>query len=168
MIIKRQRINEEIQASELFLINEEGKPLGKVSYDQAMLLVSDAGLDLVEVAANTTPPVAKIINFSKKLYEEAKLKRKQRVRQKTPELKEIKLGMKIGEHDLSTKVKKSKEFLQKNHKVRVKVQLKGREMLFKDRASELIDKFRILCDAEFEQHLKRQGNNFSAIIKKKK
>lgn len=151
----------------MILIGEDGVVFGKVSYDQAMLLAHEAGLDLVEVASNSQPPVTRLIDFSKKIYEESKRQRKLKARQKTPELKGVKLGIKIGEHDLQTKANRTREFLAKNHKVRIVIRLKGREMLFRNKVRELMDRFVELTNSQYEQEFKQQGNNFFTIIKKK-
>lgn len=141
--------------------------MGKVSYDQAMLLASENELDLVEVAPNAIPPVARLVDFDKKQYEEAKKRRKQKAQQKNPGLKEIKLGIKIGEHDFDTKINRAKKFLERGHKVRAVIQLRGREMMFQDRVGRLFDRFCEQTNSLYEQRIKRQGKRFSAIIRKK-
>lgn len=166
--MKKQKINEEITASELILIDENGKNLGQVSYDQAMLLAYEKGLDLVEVGSNNNPPIAKIMDFGKELYKEQKQISKQKAKQKGTELKEIKLSLRIEPHDFQTKVDRAKKFLQEGNKVKVFLQLMGREMAFKDQAYEIINKFTLDSNADFEQQTKRMGNRFFALLKKKK
>jgi translation initiation factor IF-3 len=125
-------------------------------------------LDLVEVAPAAKPPVCKILNYSKYRYEQEKQDRQQRAKGKAPDLKEVRLSLKIGEHDLEVKAKRAKEFLEKGSKVRVMLQLRGREMIFKDKALEMLDHFRDILDTEYEQAPARLGNRFNAILKLKR
>ena len=151
----------------MILIDESGKSRGKVSFDQAMLLASEKELDMVAVNSNSFPPVVKFMDYTKELYKEEKAKRKQRARQKSTELKEIKLGIKIEEHDLNTKCNQAKKFLEKGHKVRLALMLRGREMLFQDKVKDLFDRFTEMSGAVYEEPLKRENNRFKAIIKLK-
>lgn len=168
--MKKQNINEEIKGSNLVLIDENGNNLGQVSFDQAMLLAYDKELDLVEVGFNPSVslPIAKLMDYGKEIYREQKQISKQKAKQKAPELKEIKLSLRIEEHDLETKIKRAKEFLEDRNKVRVFLKLMGREMIFKDKAEEIIEKFRKDSESEYEQPIKRMGNQFSAILVRKK
>lgn len=163
----RPQLNEEIFAKEMVVIDENAKSLGVVSYDQAMLLASDKGLDLMIVNPNANPPIAKFVDFSKEQYRKEKLKRKQKARQKFLETKEIKLGINIGDHDLDTKVRKAKELMKKGHKIKVLIILRGREMLFANKTGGLIERFTDLIEGKFEQAIKREGNRFFATIVKK-
>lgn len=150
------------------LIDSNGKPRGKVSFDQAMLLASDKEMDLALVAPDANPPVAKIIDYSKELYKMQKSIKKQKSKQKNLEIKDISFGIKTQEHDLQTKAKKVKNFFKKGHKVKITLKLFGREMMFQDKVKEKIDNFVNMCDAEFEQEITKEGNRFKAIIKTKK
>ena len=102
--MKKQKINDEIMSDRIMLINENGKPLGEVSYDQARLLSCDKEMDLVEVGPGAHPPIAKIMDYGKEIYREQKKISKQRAKQKAPELKEIKLSPRIDEHDFQVKI----------------------------------------------------------------
>jgi len=166
--MKKQNINHEVLAQNVILIDEEGNSLGNLSYDQAMLLGYDKGLDLVEVGPNSKPPICKLMDYGKELYREQKQIRKHKAKQKNPEVKEIKLSIRIDEHDFSTKVNRAKEFFDEGDKVRVFIKLMGREMMFKNKAEESINKFMTETNADFEQATKRLGNQIFAIIKKKK
>ena len=161
-------INEKINSDNVTLISETGKSLGVISYDQAMLLACDKEMDLVVVNPNANPPIAKIIDYAKELYKQEKAKRKQKAKQHTIELKEIALSIKIDKHDLETKTKRAQEFLAKGNKVRVSVMLRGREMLFQDKAYSMIDIVKNNLNAQYEQPIKREGKRFSAIIYTKK
>lgn len=128
----------------------------------------EKGLDLVEVSAQATPPVCRLLDYSKFKYEQEKQERAQRAKGKSPELKEIRLSLKIGEHDLQVKAKRANEFLEKGSKVRVNLQLRGREMMFQDKALAMIDRFRELVNTEYEQAPAKLGNRFNAILKRGK
>jgi translation initiation factor IF-3 len=108
------------------------------------------------------------MDYGKEIYREQKQISKQKAKQKAPELKEIKLSLRIEEHDLETKVKRAKEFFAGRNKVRVFLKLMGREMMFKNKAEEIIEKFRNDSESEYEQPVKRMGNQFSAILIKRK
>lgn len=148
------------------LIDETGTMRGRVSYDQAMFLAYEKDLDLVLVNPNPNSPVAKLMDFDKEIYQQEKAKRKQRAKQKNQELKEIKLSVKIDTHDLETKARKGKKFLDKGHKVRVLLMLRGRENLFKGKVEEVINKFKTMIDGEYEQNIKNERNKYTAIFKK--
>lgn len=133
-----------------------------------MLIAYEKELDLVEVAPNAKPPVCKLIDYSKYLYDLEKQERHQRSKGKSPELKEIRLSLKIDTHDLEIKAKKAKTFLDKGSRVRVFLQLRGREMAFQDKVIPMIDHFKEVTGAEYEQAPSRLGNRFNAIIKSTK
>ncbi len=125
-------------------------------------------LDLVEASASASPPVCKLLDYNKFKYEQEKQERLQRAKGKALELKEIRLSLKIGEHDLQVKAKHARDFLDKGNKVRVNLQLRGREMMFQEKAMEMFDHFRNLLDAEYEQAPSRLGNRFNVILKRGK
>ncbi len=131
-----------------------------------MLLAYEKGLDLVEIGGNANPPVCKILDYGKYLYEKEKQIQKQKSKQKGGETKEIQLGVNIDKHDLECKIKRAKEFLNQNNRVIISIKLIGRENIFADKAQKLIDEFKVLSNAKFEQNTKRQGNRISAILKK--
>lgn len=152
----------------MILIDENGKPRGKVSYDQAMLIASEKKLDLMLVAPDANPPVAKLIDYSKEIYKLQKKIKKQKAKQKNLEIKDITFGIKTQKHDLETKARKAKNFLEKGHKVKVTLALFGREMMYQDMVKNKIDDFVNMCNADYEQTIKKEGNRFKAIIKNKK
>lgn len=166
-IAKSVTINNQISSPYVVLINEKGENLGKVNIDQAKLLACEKEMDLVEVSGNAAEPVCKIIDYKKLIYQKNKQIQKQKAKQKAPEVKEIKLSINIGKHDLEVKANHAKEFLADKDKVRIFIVLRGREKMFSSRAYEIIEKFSQLVDGEFEENIKRLGSMFSAIIKKK-
>lgn len=138
-----------------------------MSLDQAFFLAYDAGLDLVQVNS-ADPPVVKIIDYGKYRYAQEKQESKQKVKSKAPEIKEIRISLKISEHDLDFKTKQAKKFLADGDKVKVVVKLMGREMMFASRVREVLDNFKNLSDGEFEGPVEKMGSRFSAILKGKK
>jgi len=166
--MNKQKINEAIQANRLVLIDENGQSLGEMSYDQAMVLAYSKELDVVEVGSNANPPITKLMDWGKELYHQQKQISKQKAKQKNTEIKEIKLSVRIEEHDFQTKLKRAKEFFADGDKVRAHIRLMGREMIFKDKAQEVIEKFKKELGAEYEEPVKRLGNQFSALLRKAK
>lgn len=161
------KINQKISAPEVFLIDAEGKPQGVVNIDQALYLAYESGLDLVEVNSSSRPPVVKIIDYGKYRYAQEKQESKQRSKSKGPEIKEIRLGLKISEHDLDFKIRQAQKFLDNGDKIKVTVKLIGREMKFQEKAHQLIEEFRSKIAGTFEGPTERMGNRFSAILVKK-
>lgn len=127
----------------------------------------DSGLDLVELNPNRTPPVVKIMDFGKYRYEIEKKKREAKSKTKAPELKEVRLSRKIDSHDLATKARRAKEWLEDGDKVRVYLQLMGREFMFADQAKDVINQFGELANGEYEQEPKLLGNRIIAILRAK-
>ncbi|MGQ9477573.1 MAG: translation initiation factor IF-3 [Candidatus Bipolaricaulia bacterium] len=139
------RKNEEIKVREVRLIDEQGNQVGVLPIEEALRRAREKGLDLVEVAPQANPVVCKIIDFGKYLYaREKREKKKQRPRQ----LKEIRLSMRINEHDLETKLRQIRKFLEDGCKVRITVFFRGREIVHMDRGRELLERISaILSDA---------------------
>lgn len=121
---------------------------------------------MIEVGSGGETSVCKLMDYGKILYERSKTAQKNKARQKASETKEIKLSINISAHDLQFKEKQAEEFLTRGDKVLVFMVLRGREMIFRDKAIELINKFKTDLNASFEQEVKGQGNRFSALIKK--
>lgn len=122
------RINERIFASSLRVLDEEGKQIGILSKSEALEKSRSLGMDLVEIAPTATPPVARIIDFKKFLYQEEKKKREEKKKAKTSDTKEVRLGPFMNDHDLDVMVGRAREFLSDNDKVRLVVRFTGRQM----------------------------------------
>ncbi|MEQ9116046.1 MAG: translation initiation factor IF-3 [Rickettsiales bacterium] len=120
--------NNEITASSVRLVDQNGEMQGIVQRDAAIQKASSLGLDLVEIAPNSEPPVCKILDFGKFKYEAKKKKQLAKKKQKNVELKEIKLRPNIGENDLNIKIKQITKFLTEGHKVKITVRFRGREI----------------------------------------
>ena len=127
-IISELMINEQIRDREIRLIGEDGEQLGIMSARDAMKLAREANLDLVKIAPTAKPPVCKIIDYGKYRYEQARREKEARKKQKTIEVKEIRLSPNIDTNDLNTKVNQSRKFVSGGNKVKVAVRFRGREL----------------------------------------
>ena len=121
-------INEQIRDREVRLIGADGEQLGIVSSREAQKIADEAGLDLVKIAPNAKPPVCKVIDYGKYRYEQARKEKDAKKKQKTVELKEIRLSPNIEANDLNTKMNDAKKFLAKGNKVKITLRFRGREM----------------------------------------
>lgn len=161
------RVNEQIRADEVFLIGPHGEVFGNVSIDQAHFLAYDADMDLIEINPNRQPPIVKMSDFSKYRYDLKKKQRESKTKTKGPELKEIRLTRKIDTHDLDTKSRRAIDWIKDGNKVRVYLQLMGREYIFADQAKTLLNRFCDTIGGVFEQEPTLFGNRIIAIIRKK-
>ncbi|MBN2484303.1 MAG: translation initiation factor IF-3 [Candidatus Omnitrophica bacterium] len=134
------RVNFRIRAATVRLIGAEGEQLGIFPRDLALRKAEEAELDLVEVAPTANPPVCRIMDFAKYKYEQEKRAREAKRHQKHSQLKEIRLTPRIGAHDYQIKLKHIQEFLEKGHKVRVRMFFKGREVAHQDLGRKLMSK----------------------------
>lgn len=137
-----------------------------MSKEEALRKAQEQGLDLVEVAPNARPPVVKIMDYGKFKYKQAKAEQKQKQKQKAGEIKEIRLGLKIQEHDLNFKIKKALSFLKNRNKVQVMLRFKGREITHKDLGIKLLENFvRNLEEvSKIEGGIKAQGMVISVLL----
>lgn len=131
------RVNNQIKAPRVQVIGPDGQNLGVMGIKEALSLAEEYGLDLVEVAPNASPPVVKIMDYGKFLYQQ---KKKEKQKSKTPTMREIEMSPNIGEHDLMVKVKKIREFLEDGNKVMVEIHMKGRQALYSHLAENLARK----------------------------
>tara|TARA_B100001750_G_C15157021_1_gene422489 strand:+ start:75 stop:605 length:531 start_codon:yes stop_codon:yes gene_type:complete len=122
------RTNEQITASEVRVISSTGKQLGIISIREALNHAEDEGFDLVEVSPDANPPVCKIIDYGKLKYKEQKSKKEARKKQKTIEVKEIKMRPGINKHDYDVKIKAVSKFISEGNKVKISMRFRGREM----------------------------------------
>ena len=127
-IISELMINEQIRDREIRLIGEDGEQLGIMSARDAMKLAREANLDLVKIAPTAKPPVCKIIDYGKYRYEQARREKEARKKQKTIDVKEIRLSPNIDTNDLNTKVNQARKFVSGGNKVKVAVRFRGREL----------------------------------------
>jgi translation initiation factor IF-3 len=131
-------MNDDIRATELRCNIDGGEPLGIISFDDAMEKANELGLDLVLIAPDAKPPVAKIMDYGKYRYQEEKKLKEQRKNQVKIVVKEIKLSVKIAENDVAYKVKHAREFLEKGFHVKFRVFLRGREMAHPEAGKEVL------------------------------
>ncbi len=139
-IAKITRLNQMIRASQLRVIDQDGKQLGVLSRAEALQLAQEQELDLVEISPEADPPVAKIIDWGKFNYQKTKQLQKNKRSAKSFEVKQMRFGLKIGEHDLEVKCRKITRFLEAGHKVKITVFYRGRELAHKDLGFKLADK----------------------------
>jgi translation initiation factor IF-3 len=122
------------------VVGEDGRQLGVLTRAEALQAAVEAGLDLVVVSPDASPPVAKIVDWGKYNYQRTKQQKKNRAKAKPLELKQMRLGLKIGEHDLSIKMRKVSDFLEAGHKVKITLIYRGRELAHKDVGFKLAEK----------------------------
>ena len=132
-------INEQIRDKEVRLIGSDGEQLGIMSAKEAMKLAEEAELDLVKIAPNAKPPVCKIIDYGKYRYELARKEKEAKKKQKTVEVKEIRLSPNIEENDLNTKMNNARKFLSKGNKVKITLRFRGREMAHMQASKHILD-----------------------------
>ncbi|MGB9731211.1 MULTISPECIES: translation initiation factor IF-3 [Calditerrivibrio] len=147
-VLEQERINEEITASEVRLILEDGKQAGIVSIDEALKIAQERGYDLVEIAPNAKPPVCKLLDYGKFKFEKVKKEKEARKKQRQNmiETKELKLRPNIDEHDYDVKLKHIRRFLEDGDKVKLVVRFKGRETMFGEHGIDLLN--RITADLQ--------------------
>lgn len=164
------RINERIRAPEVRLIGAEGNQLGVMSLNQALEIAAGQGLDLVEVAPQASPPVCRIIDFSKFKYDQEKKERESRKHQKQDHLKEIRLKPNIDEHDYQTKLKQAINFLAKKNRVKIALFFRGRQMEHLDLGKKLLERFilDIQNDGQAEKYPVLEGRVMSLLVAPKK
>lgn len=137
---KEVLLNEEIRANEVRCIGDDGVAYGILSIDEALNLSNKLGVDLVLIAPDAKPPVCKLMDYGKFKYQQEKKQKEAKKKQKTIEIKEIKLSAKIAQNDISYKVKHAKEFLECGKHVKIRVFLKGREMATPEVGIKLLDR----------------------------
>ena len=160
------RINEQITASEVRVISSNGKQLGIISIREALNHAEDEGFDLVEVSPDAKPPVCKIIDYGKLKYKEQKSKKEAKKKQKTIEVKEIKMRPGIDTHDYQVKVKALKKFISGGNKVKVSMRFRGREMEHQNLGLDLLKKLteEVSGYAKVEVPPKSEGKQIMIIL----
>jgi translation initiation factor IF-3 len=159
-----------IRAPEVRLIDDNGQQVGVVNVRQALDIAHEKGLDLVEVAPTVKPPVCKIMDFGKYLYEEAKKAKLAKKKQHTVNLKEMRFRPKTEEHDYQFKLKHILEFLKSGSKVKVYVEFRGREMAHKELGVKILNRVKgdLAAIAEPEAESLMEGRRMSLIFSAKK
>lgn len=139
-IDKYTRLNHNIRAASLRVIDEDGQQLGVMSRGEALAAAEQRELDLVEISPGANPPVAKIVDWGKYNYQKTKQAQKNKRSTKASELKQMRFGLKISDHDLGVKLKKVTGFLDDGHKVKITVRYRGRELAHKELGFKLAEK----------------------------
>lgn len=162
-------INEQIRDKEVRLIGENGEQLGIFSSKEALRMAEEAELDLVKIAPKAEPPVCKIIDYGKYKYEMVRKEKEAKKKQKTVELKEIRLSPNIDTNDLNTKINSAKKFLSKGDRVKVTLRFRGREMAHMQQSKYILDDFADALSeiAVVEKAPKVEGRNMSLVLAKK-
>lgn len=160
------RVNERIRSKVIRLISAEGGQLGIVSLREALEAAKDEGLDLVEVAPNSDPPVCRVMDYGKFRYQASKKVQEARKKSRGGQMKEIKLRPHTEDHDLAFKVKNLKKFLEKKHRVKVTVFFRGREMAYMNAGEEMLKRVaeEISEDGAIEQPPTREARNRMTMV----
>lgn len=160
------RINERIQAPQLRVIGSDGTQLGVISKEEALEKAKEAELDLVEVAPQVQPPVARIIDFEKFRYQEEKKEQAARKHAKDVALKEIWLSPRIAQHDLEVRLRKAEEFIEHGNRVKITVKFRGREMGHPETGHKVTTQALTMLGGKIhiERETKFEGRNLTTII----
>lgn len=163
-------INEQIRDKEVRLVSEDGEQLGVMSAKEALNLAQEAELDLVKIAPTAKPPVCKIINYGKYRYELARKEKEANKKQKTVELKEVRMSPNIDTNDLNTKMNAAKKFISKGDKVKVTLRFRGREMAHMQSSRHILDDFAKQLEdiAVVEKTPKLEGRSISMVLAERK
>ena len=163
-------INGQIRDKEVRVISEDGEQLGIMSSKDAMKLAREAELDLVKISPKAQPPVCKIIDYGKYKYELARKEKEAKKKQKTVEVKEVRLSPNIDTNDLNTKMNNAKKFITKGNKVKVTLRFRGREMAHMQQSKHILDDFaEMLADvAVIEKPAKQEGRSMSMVLTEKR
>ncbi|MBR0414612.1 MAG: translation initiation factor IF-3 [Clostridia bacterium] len=159
-------VNEQIRAKELRVIAADGEQLGIMSSREALDLAEEKDLDLVLIAPNAKPPVCKIMDYGKYCFDQAKKAKENKKKQKTMEIKEIRLSLNIDVHDFNTKLKHAERFLKAGNKVKVSIRLRGREMGHSDMGVQTMKRFAEACEefATIEKQPKLEGRQILMFL----
>jgi translation initiation factor IF-3 len=162
------QINEQIRDREVRLIGSDGSQLGIMSSRDAYMMARDQGEDLVEISAGANPPVVRIINYGKYQYQKMKEASRAKKNAKSSELKQIRLGLRIGDNDLNIKINKIREFIADGDQVKVTLLFKGREMAHKEVGMALAERIiAMLADVASADKPTQAGRNLSFGLRRK-
>ncbi len=159
-------MNDDITVDNIRLIDADGEQVGVVSVAEGIDLADEAGLDLVEISPNASPPVCKILDYGKYKYEAQKKANEARKKQKTIDVKEIKMRPGIDEHDYQVKMRSVRKFLDNGDKVKMTIRFRGREMAHQDLGVRVLDRVRDELDEEvkIEQFPRTEGRLMTMVV----
>jgi len=151
------------------LIGADSKQKGIMTIKEALSLARQNNLDLVEISPLASPPVVKMINWGKYLYEQEKQRQKNKKKQKNIELKQIRLGLKTNAHDIETKIKTAQKFLNQGYRVKVNLRFRGREIDHLKLGKQIIDNYyqKLKDVAQIEEEASLTGNELSILLRRK-
>lgn len=169
-ISKDYFINEQIREKELRLVGSDGEPLGVVSSAEARRLAEEKDLDLVMISPNAKPPVCKIMDYGKYIYEQSKKEKEAKKKQKVVSIKEVRVSLTIEEHDIDIKAKNARKFLLDGDKVKITVRFRGREMELAHIGQKILDNFASKLEdvCLVEKRPKKEGRNMTMVLGPKK
>ncbi|MBU5456003.1 translation initiation factor IF-3 [Caproiciproducens sp. MSJ-32] len=162
--------NEAIKVKEVRLIDSDGNQIGILPTKEAQNMADEADLDLVLISPNANPPVCKIMDLGKYIYEQTKKEKEAKKKQKVVDVKEIRFGLSIEENDIDIKAKKARKFLEDGDKVKVTVRFKGREVQLSHMADRILDNFvsKLEDVCVIEKPAKHEGKNMIMVLAPKK
>ena len=162
----RERINEQIRALEVRVIDESGAQLGVMTPSEAMLIAREREMDLVEVAPLAKPPVCRVMDYGKFQYQQTKSEKNNKAKQKKVDTKGVRLGIRTDTHDLEIKKLQTEKFLDKGHKVKIEIRLRGREKAHMDLARANLQEFinSITQAYQVEEGIKRFPGGLNIIL----
>ena len=168
--LSETRVNERIRAREVLVIDEDGTKLGVMPTREALNIAREKGLDLVEVSPNANPPVCRIMDYGKYKYQMQKKMHEAKKKQKTVEVKTVKVRPRTDEHDMQVRIKQTRKFLEKGNKVKAVVMFRGREQAHVDIGeAQLMKIYEAVKDiAEIEKKPKKEGRDMIMILAPKK
>lgn len=168
--ISNLMINEQVRDKEVRVIDQDGEQLGVMSAKEAMKLAREADLDLVKIAPNAKPPVCKIIDYGKYRYELARKEKEAKKKQKTTEVKEVRLSPNIDVNDLNTKANQARKFIAKGDKVKVSLRFRGRELAHINYSKQILDNFyeKLEDVAVIDKPAKMEGRSMVMFLSEKR
>ena len=168
--ISELMINEQIRCKEVRVIGEEGQQLGVMASRDALNMAKDAGVDLVMVSPSANPPVCRIVDYGKFKYEQLRREKEAKKKQKTVEVKEVRLSPNIDVNDLNTKCNSARKFIEKGNKVKVSLRFRGREMAHIDSTKHILEDFaeKLGDIAVIEKAPKMEGRSMMMFLTEKR
>jgi len=162
----QHEINEQIRDREVRVVGPDGEMFGVMSSREAQNIANDANLDLVKVSPNAKPPVCKVLDYGKFRYEEMRRLKDAKKKQKTVVIKEIRMSVRVEEHDIMVKVKNCVKFLQQGNRVKVSIRFRGREMAYTDQGKVVLRDFasRVSEYGAIDKSPKMEGRNMSMFL----
>jgi translation initiation factor IF-3 len=163
------RVNDQIRVQNVRLISPEGEQIGVVTTQEALKKAENYGLDLVEVSPNAKPPVCRIMDYGKYKYEQSKKEKISKKKQHTITVKELRLRPRTDDHDLETKIRHARKFIEQRNKVKFTILFKGREMAYQDMGTDLLNRVQEMLEdvAKLDMEPKMEGRRMIMILSSK-